>query len=442
MKRVLVMGAGLVVKPLLDHLLGREDVEVRVATLNLERANRLLHDHPRATALRVDATDQEALRQEVADAAVVVSLLPANQHILIADACLEHGRPLVTTSYVSESLGALDALARQRGVLFLGECGLDPGIDHMTAAMEARRIHGEGGKVVSFASYCGGLPAPSANTNPWGYKFAWSPRGVVVATRNRVRFMEQGRIVSQQFPEYFAEPRALEVPGVGRLESYPNRDCIKYIAAYELEGVDTFFRGTLRYPGWCETWHALHRLGVLSPSRSVPAGAGFGRAMAELLPPGSGSLRDRVAAHLRLAPAHPILERFAWLGLLDDEPVADEPTSLLDALVRVLERKLAYAPGERDIVVLEHRMGFLDESGRPRRRTLRLVAEGTAGDDSAMARTVGLPAGLACGLILDGKVSLTGVRIPTHPELARPILRGLERAGLTFTLVDEEPEGA
>ncbi|MGE0552916.1 MAG: saccharopine dehydrogenase C-terminal domain-containing protein [Gemmatimonadales bacterium] len=437
MRRALVMGAGLVVKPLIDHLTAREDLEVRVATMNVERAERLLAGRPRTSAGLVNATDQESLLHEVGGADVVISLLPANQHILLADACLQLQTPLVTTSYVSESLRALDPLARQRGVLILGECGLDPGIDHMTAAAEVRRIHGEGGRVTSFASSCGGLPAPEANTNPWGYKFAWSPRGVVVATRNQVRYLDEGRIVSQRFPEYFASPRTIEVPEVGVLESYPNRDCLRYIEEYELEGVSTFFRGTLRYPGWCETWHALHSLGLLEPGAVVAPRSGFGGFLDAQLGPGSGARRERIAARLGLPASHPILERIEWLGLLADDPVTEAGAPMLDLLVALLERKLAYAPGERDMVVLEHHLGYEDDDGQPRRRVLRLVETATAGDDSAMARTVSLPAAIAGEMILDGKVDLTGVRIPTHPELARPILRRLERAGLAFRLSEE-----
>jgi saccharopine dehydrogenase-like NADP-dependent oxidoreductase len=436
-RRVLVMGAGLVVKPLLDRLLARPDLELRLATLNVDRARQLLAGRPRATALRVNATDQEALVHEVGEADAVISLLPANQHILIADACLERGRPLITTSYVSESLRALGPLARERGVLILGECGLDPGIDHMTAAAEVRRLEAEGCAVTAFASYCGGLPAPGSNTNPWGYKFTWSPRGVVVATRNQVRFLERGRIVSQRFPEYFGAPRTIEVPGVGPLESYPNRDCLRYLAAYGLREVTGFFRGTLRYPGWCETWHALHTLGLLNPTEPLPAAGGFGAALAARLP-GSGPLRARLAARLGVAEDHPVVRRFEWLGLLAAEPgpgAADGPF-LLDALVRLLERRLAYGPGERDLVVLEHHIDFRDPSGATRRRVLRLVEEGAAGDDSAMARTVGLPAAVACELILDGAVPLTGVHIPTGPELAEPILERLEGAGIRFALAD------
>ncbi len=438
MKRVLVLGAGLVVKPLLDELLSRPDIEVHVATINVDRARHLIQDRPRATALLVNATDQESLRVEVQEADVVISLLPANQHILIADACLEHGRPLITTSYIAESLRALDPLARQKGVLVLGECGLDPGIDHMTAAAEVRRLEALGGAIVRFASYCGGLPAPSANTNPWGYKFTWSPRGVVVATRNQVRYLQDGRIVSQHFPEYFAEPRHIEVPGMGRLESYPNRDCLKYIDAYGLGWrVDNFFRGTLRYPGWCATWYALHRLGLLAPSRIPSDDATYADLVADFVPPGPGPLRSRVATKLGLEDSDPILDRFAWLGLFSDEPVPAEAISVLDLLVTRLEQKLGYDPGEHDVVVLEHQIDYRTRDDVLHRRVLRMVLEGTAGDDSAMARTVSLPAALACELIIDEQVSLTGVQIPTAPDLAEPILRGLERRGIRFEETDE-----
>ncbi len=440
MKRVLVLGAGLVVKPLLDELLSDPEIDLHLATLNIARARHLLAGRPRGTALEVNAADQQRLRAEVRHAHAVVSLLPAEQHVLIANACLECGVPLVTTSYVSEAMRAIDALARERGVLLLNECGLDPGIDHMTAMALVRRVQQEGGAVVAFASYCGGLPAPDSNNNPWGYKFAWSPRGVVVATRNHVRYLLGGRIVDQKFPEYFEHPFAVEVPGVSRLESYPNRDCLRYIEPYGVHGIRDFFRGTLRYPGWCQTWHALHRLGLLDPKQILVSGATFARLLESQLAPGAGSLRARIAAHLHLPPEHAVLERLEWLGLFSEELVAQDSASALDVLVSRLQQKLAYAPGERDAVVLEHRLTYQRE-GACRTRFLRLVLEGQAGDDSAMARTVSIPAALACRLLLAGRVTLSGVRIPTEEQLAGPILAGLAERGIHFS-EEERPAPA
>lgn len=221
MKRVLVLGAGRVVKPLIDDLLVLPEVEIRLAALNIDRVRQLLAGRPRSFALEFDAHDKEKLLPEVAESDVVIILLPADQHVDVARVCLENEVTRITTSYVSAEMKALDAEATHRQVLLLNECGLDPGIDHMTAAQVIRRVHREGGEVVGFASYCGGLPAPEARDNPWGYKFTWSPRGVVMAARQPIAFLDGGTIVRKEFPGLFEDPKRFEFPGVARSSRIP-----------------------------------------------------------------------------------------------------------------------------------------------------------------------------------------------------------------------------
>ena len=431
MKRVLVLGAGLVVKPLLDDLLALPDVELHLATLNIERASVLLAGQPRAVALEINADDQPRVAAEVEAAKVVVSLLPADQHVKIAEACLHHRVPLVTTSYVSDGMRALDAEARARGVLLLNECGFDPGFDHMTAVQTIRRLRREGAQVVSFASYGGAIPAPEANTNPWGYKFTWSPRGVVVAARNPVRYLEAGRIVEKTFPDLFRHPRRIGVPGVGMLEAYPNRDCLRYLDAYELEGVRDMFRGSLRYRGWCDTWRALFDLGLLDLTPRHWCGLTYAQFLDRHLgAPDGRPLVERLAARIGCGVDDELVARLEWLGLLSDRPLPPECTSSLDVMTARLERMLRYRPGERDMAVMEHHFVVARPDGLLRKVVSRMVLAGRAGDDSALARTVSFPAALAVRQILDGAVTLTGVQIPVDPQLTLPILIGLQRRGL------------
>jgi saccharopine dehydrogenase-like NADP-dependent oxidoreductase len=446
MKRVLVLGAGLVVKPLLEDLLAAPDVELCLATLNVDRARALLADCPRAEALAINAADEAQLCPEVSRADAVISLLPADQHVIIAKACLDYRVPLVTTSYVSDGMRALDAHARERGVLLLNETGLDPGIDHMTAVEVINRVRRQGGSVLGSVSYCGGVPAPESNTNPWGYKFAWSPRGVVLAARNPVRFLEGGNIVEHPFPDLFDAPRFLKVPGVGFFEAYPNRDCLRYRKAYDLAGDDVqdFYRGTLRYPGWCQTWQALFELNLLDLTPQDWSGLTCAQALDRHLPPGSGSRVARLAERLDIPEDHSIIVRLEYIGLLSGQPVPPGVTCPLDLITELLQRTLSYQPDEHDMVVLEHRLTVLRGDGNLHRVIMRLVLSGPAGDDSAMARTVSLPAAVATRLILDRKIDLTGVHIPVHAQLASPILEGLRERGISQEETEEEiaPVGA
>lgn len=449
MKRVLALGAGLVAKPLVDELLRRPDVDLTLAALDVERARSLVEsavegragDEPgagrRARADALDVVgDPEALSRAVAGADAVVSLLPADLHPPVARVCLEHRVPLVTTSYVSDAMRALDGEARRRGVLLLNECGFDPGIDHMMAVSVVRRVEGEGGRIASFVSWAGGLPAPESAQNPFGYKLSWSPRGVLLAARSPVRFLRDGEVVEHPHPYLPGGPEPVELPGVGTLEGYPNRDSLPYRALYGLEGVRDLFRGTLRYPGWCETMEAMLRLGLLETTVQNGLGPSYCDLLDARLPPGSGPMPRRIARFLEIPEDHPILDRLAWLGLLSQQPLPDDATSPLAAVAGLFEEKLRYREGEEDLVVLEHRFEAEDGDGERRRIVSRLVATGEAGDDSAMARTVGLPAALACGLVLDGVVSLTGVEIPVAEEIARPILEGLAERGIG--IIEEE----
>lgn len=443
MSRVLVLGAGMVAKPLVEELLaprvpGVEPVPLTLAALNVGRARALIGGHPQARAVELDVEDGARLADLVAEAEAVVSLLPAPLHPRVAEACLAAAVPLVTTSYVSEAMRALDGEARQRGVLLLNECGLDPGIDHLLAVDGIRRLEAAGHRVVSLASTCGGIPAPESNDNPWGYKLSWSPRAVLVAARSPVRWLAGGEVVESPSPFVGAGPRSVEVAGLGRLEAFPNRDSLPYREIYGLGEVRDLFRGTLRWPGWCETFRALRELDLLDSTPGTLPGT-WAELMDSRLPDGTGALEARLAAHLGLSPEHPVIERLRWAGLTAEAPLPELPPercSPLDAVAALLAGRLGYRSGERDLVVLSHEAVGEAEDGSRRRLRSRLVRTGEAGDDSAMAQTVGIPAALACRLVLGG-LALSGVRVPVERPLVEPLLAGLARRGLT---VEEDEE--
>ncbi len=435
-KRILVLGAGLVTRPLIRYLLDQPGFTVTVATRTVSKAEAMLSGHPRGRAIALDAGDEKALEKLVAASDLTMSLLPWTMHLLVARACLDSGVHLVTTSYVRDEMKALDAEARAKGLLLLNECGLDPGIDHMSAMRIIHAIRDRGGRVTAFRSCCGGLPAPDANTNPWGYKFSWSPRGVVLAGRNPARYLLDGREVSVPGPELFSDVTDTEVAGVGPLEVYPNRDSLIYVDLYGLASARTLMRGTFRYRGHSRTWKALADLGWLDLEERDVDGTTLGKLQARLIGSPGKDVRAEVARRLGMAPGEDPMDRMAWLGLFGDEPAsATSPRSPLDVLAKRLERKLSYAPGERDMIALEHRFEAEFGDGRRERIFSTLVDFGHFGEadrDTSMARTVSLPAAIAARLVLEGRITETGVHIPIIPGLYNPILDELEGLGLRF----------
>ena len=436
MKHVLQLGAGLSAAPMPRYLLAQPDFSVCIADKIVENAQKLAGGHQRATAVALDVEDQVALERLVAWSDITVSLLPFVYHVKVANLCLKHRKHLVTASYVSDAMRQLDGQAKSAGVIFLNEIGLDPGIDHMSAMKVIHDVQKAGGKVTSFMSYCGGLPAPEANDNPLGYKFSWSPKGVVMAGRNDARYLEDGKEVFVPGANLFGHRWPLKVANGFEFEAYPNRNSLSYIDTYGLTGARTMFRGTLRNFGWCETIKAIADLGVLKDD-TVRTGIGNLTPAAWLrrYAPGPGTLRADVAARLGMRENDPAIERFAWLGLFDEKPIGLEQGSNLDILAKQMLDRMAYKPRERDMIVLHHEfVAEMPQASSPKPRTQSiystLIAFGEPGGDSAMARTVSLPAAIAVRMILHGELKLTGVQIPVLPEIYGSILAELTRLGI------------
>ncbi len=433
MKRVLLLGAGLVSRPLARHLTGFPDIALTIADQDGNKAAQVLGGHERGRALALALDDDATLAPLVGESDLVVSLLPHALHVRVARVAIAHRTPVITTSYVSAEMRGLDPAAREAGVLVLNEIGLDPGLDHMSAMRAIRRLGSDGSRLVSFRSCCGGLPAPEANTNPWGYKFSWSPRGVLAAGRNAARWLAAGSVVEVPGGEIFSHVSPYDVPGLGRFEVYPNRDAVGYVSPYGIDGVHTMFRGTLRYPGWCETLEAITRLGLFDDEeRGWRADTTHEEFMEAFAIAGSGPLRARVAAKAGVAADSAVMERLEWAGLFSSRPIGTARVAPIDVLCARLMEVMGYSQGERDMVVLRHEFGFVSPEGRPETSVSTFLAFGEPSGDSAMARTVALPAAVAARLVLDGRIRSTGVRIPVEPEIYDPVLDALEPMGIVF----------
>lgn len=419
MKRVVVFGAGLVVRAHVRYLLDH-GFEVTVASRTVSKAEDILNGHPNGTPMAYDITvELERLGEIIADHDVAVSLLPWQFHPQVARACLEQGKHMVTTSYVKDEMAALDAEAREKGVILFNELGVDPGIDHMTAMKVIDRVQADGGEVTTFQSYCGGLPAPEANDNPFGYKFSWSPRGVLLAGLNDACYRRDGKVVDVPGVELFDHVWPVSVAIEGEetaLEGYPNRDSMPYTEVYGIDPRDVMFRGTLRFPGWCATMKQVARLGWL---RTDGMDGLEGKTYAD------------VTAHLGIDADGPELAKMEWLGLLGGDPLPG-PTAPVDILTARMLEKMSYGEGERDMLVLQHT--FVAEFGdRTEHITSTMIDFGIPGGDSSMNRTVGLPAAVAARFILEGRFSQPGVIVPVMKEFYEPALEELERLGIEFT---------
>ncbi|MBN1330033.1 MAG: saccharopine dehydrogenase NADP-binding domain-containing protein [Candidatus Heimdallarchaeota archaeon] len=432
MKKVVVFGAGLVAKPGIRYLLDK-GFEVTVASRTVSKAEAIVGNHPNGNAVAFDITkdslDESGLIQ---NADLAISLLPYAYHPDIAKTCIKYGKHMATTSYVSDAMKALDVEARKAGILIMNECGVDPGTDHMSAMRIIHDVKEKGGKITSFRSITGGLPAPNSNTNPMGYKFSWSPKGVILAGTNAAQYLEDGKIVNIKSGDLFNHYWPMKVEGMD-LEAYPNRDSLQYIDLYGLEGIKTMFRGTFRYPGWCETLQALFDLGLMDKeTHEGLEGLTWKQLIQKVLNYSGDDIKREVAKELGKNEDAKCLKRLEWMGIFSNNTIP-KGNSYLDVLAdQFLEKLGGFNPGEQDMIIMLHEFKAEYQDGKKETITSTLLDYGIPNGDSSMARTVSLPVAIAVKMMLEGTIKGKGVIIPTSPEVYNPILNELEKMNIIF----------
>ena len=429
--RLLLLGAGRSATALIQYLLRHapaENWQLTVADAHPAHLAPVFASHSEhARAVFFNADDEVGLDALVGAADVVISMLPAALHPLVARACLRHRCHLATASYVGPDIAALHDEAAAAGLTFLMECGLDPGLDHMSAMRAIAHIRARGGRLTAFKSYCGGLLAPEAEgNNPWQYKFTWNPRNVVLAGQGTARFLEDNCLRFIPYQHLFARTETLTVPEYGEFEGYANRDSLGYRAPYGLHDIPTILRGTLRRPGYCAAWHALVRLGLTDDSLRLgnPAALSWADLLAAYLPAPTTSpqpLPLRLAHYLGLAPDGPEMIRLTWLGLFSDRPVGLPDATPAQLLEHLLTEKWALQPSDHDLIVMQHLFDF-ELDGDSHRLTSSLAVVGDDAVHTGMAKTVGLPLGMAVRRLLRGEFTQRGVVIPTDAGLYEPVL--------------------
>ncbi|MGF3553877.1 MAG: saccharopine dehydrogenase C-terminal domain-containing protein [Thermoplasmatota archaeon] len=433
MKNVLVLGAGMISKPMIIYLLNQPDFFVTMASRTVSKAEKIIQNHPHGKAYELDVNNDKELENFVSKSDIVVSLLPYTYHFKVAQMCLKHKKHLVTTSYVSDPMKSLDEKAKDAGVLLLNECGLDPGIDHMSAMKVIHKIYRNGGKIISFRSTTGALPAFESNNNPFGYKFSWSPRGVLLASKNPARWLEDGQEIVIPGERLFENYKMQDVSGVGTFENYPNRNSIPYKEIYGLKDAKTVYRGTFRMHGWCETLRKIVALGWLNDK--LVEGF-YGKTYADLTrffvkAKPKEDIIKATSRYLNLETYSAIIKRLEWLGLFSEEPLPRDKDNPLDYLNVLMLKKMSMSKDDKDMIVMHHEF-IAEYPSNKEYITSTLVDYGEPGGDTSVARTVSLPAAIAVKMILNNKIKLAGVQIPVIPQLYNPILDELEKIGIKF----------
>jgi len=430
MNKVLILGAGLVVKPMVEFLLER-DYRVMIATTTKEKAERMIKGHPHGSSMTWSADNVSTLEKLVNEHNIVVSFLPYRYHVRIAKTCIRFSKPLITTSYVQDEMQALDEEAKKAGVLLLNEMGLDPGIDHMTAMKIIDHIHNRNGKVEQFYSLCGALPAPEAADNPLKYKFSWSPKGVIMAGTNNAVYLKKGKKVFIEPVNLFKDRYGYNFPGVGELEVYPNRDSISYINIYGIPEAVTMYRGTFRYKGWCETLDAMKMLNMIddTPKKdySGMSYAGFLAEQAGIL---TSDLKKAVAAKLGISENAIPVKSLEFLGFFSDELLEYSITTPFEITSNRMISRMSLSANERDMVVIQHIFLASRADGKKEVIKSSMLDFGSPSTNTAVARTVALPASIAVKMILEKKINLSGVYRPVVPEIYNPVINELKTLGI------------
>lgn len=442
MDKIVIFGAGLSASSLIQYLLdnaAQHQWLVRLGDKELSTAKGKINNHPQGEAFAFDVFNAQQVEEEVKKATVVISMLPARFHPVVAKACVTHNKHMVTASYVSPEVKALNAQAREKGLLLLNEIGVDPGIDHMSAMQVIDKIKAEGGTLEAFYSSTGGLIAPEYDNNPWNYKFTWNPRNVVVAGQSTARYQEEGKVKYIPYHQLFRRTQKLEVLDLGAFEMYPNRDSLSYKDTYNLPNIPTIMRGTLRRPGYCEAWNAFVQLGATDDTYALDqiAGMTYRDFMDSFLPQTAGkTTEERMANYLQIPQDGEVMQKIAWLGLFNETPIDMEEATPAQVLQKVLEEKWALGDTDKDIIVMQHQFDYITKGGEKKRKLSSLVVRGKDKVHTAMSITVGIPVAIATKLLLTGVIKATGVVIPIREDIYGPVLKELQDHGIRF--IEEE----
>jgi len=439
MRTILIIGAGRSASSLIQYLLSKsekEQLHLIIGDLSMELAEKKTNNHPNATPIALDIFNTQQRQEAIQKATIVISMLPAHLHIEVAKDCVLFQKHMVTASYISEAMQALDAEVKAKGLIFMNEIGLDPGIDHMSAMKVIDEIKEKGGKILLFESFCGGLVAPESDTNIWNYKFTWAPRNVVLAGQGgAAKFIQEGAYKYIPYCNLFRRTEFLEVEGYGRFEAYSNRDSLKYRSIYGLDDVLTLYRGTIRRVGFSKAWNMFVQLGMTDDSYIMEGSEAmtyrqFVNSFLPYHPTDSVELKMR---HILKIDQDDIMwDKLVELDLFSrSKKVGLKNATPAQILEKILSDSWTLQPEDKDMIVMYHKFGY-EWNGITSQIDSKMVCIGDDQMYTAMAKTVGLPVAMAALLILNGKIQTSGVQLPIQKEVYEPILKELESYGVVF----------
>ena len=435
MKRIFILGAGRSSTTLIEYLIEeskKNDWQIIIGEKEPETA---LNKFPNAQVISFDILDATDARAKLIDAHLVISMLPASLHIHVALICANFGISMLTASYVSAEIKNLSRLFQEKGACCIMEMGLDPGVDHMSAMKVLDQIKSAGHQLTSFETFTGGLLVDDLKTdNPWHYKFTWNPRNVVLAGMGVVKFIQQGKYKFIPYNKLFQRTEVIHIPEYGYFEGYANRDSLNYIDTYNLRGIKTLYRGTLRRPGFCKGWDVFVQLGATDDSYQLEQVSEmthrqFINSFLQYNPDDSVELK--LAQYLNIGMESDEMYKLKWLGLFEDTPIGLKEGTPAQILEHILKKKWTLTGKDRDMIIMWHKFDYLD-NGQPKQIQAHMVVEGESQLHTAMSKTVGLPLGVTAKLILQNKLNVTGVQVPTIKEIYEPVLSELESMGFQF----------
>ena len=434
-KKILVIGAGRTASNLISYLQKQAEIQnwqITVADQSFELAKARAGKNKFTKPLKFDAFNELQRDEEISVSDVVVSLLPESLHIHLVKDCLKYKVHLVTASYVSDKMNSFHEQAQKRNIILLNEMGLDPGIDHMETMRLISEIKRKGGELTSLKSYGGGLVADESNNNPWGYKITWNPMNVVTAGMASARYYRDGQLKVVPYNRLFLDTEIVEIPGVGKFESYPNRDSIKYKRIYHVPKIPNVYRGSLRRIGYCKAWNALVKLGITDNRYVIPDSdtLTYNDFISIYLNKKNGnSTREELQEFLGEKPNSKVMQKIEWLELLSDKKIKLKNGTPAEILLENLKQKWEFKKNDKDMVILQTEAEYL--VGKKKEKMISsLVVFGEDSNNTAMAATVGLPLGIGVNLILNNKIKERGVVIPICPDIYRPALKELAEWGI------------
>jgi saccharopine dehydrogenase-like NADP-dependent oxidoreductase len=440
MKNILIIGAGKSSSALIKYLLDtseEEKLSLTIGDISTENAQTLISNHKNAIAIVLDVFDKEQREEQIQKADLVISMLPARFHVDVAKDCIAFGKHMVTASYISDEMRALDAEAKKKGLVFMNEIGLDPGIDHMSAMQVIDRIKDAGGKMLLFESFCGGIVAPESDNNLWNYKFTWNPRNVVLAGQGgAAMFIQEGTYKYIPYHKLFRRSEFLEVKGNGKFEAIANRDSLKYRSIYGLDNIPTMYRGTIRKVGFSRAWNIFVQLGMTDDSYIIEESENmsyrdFVNLFLAYSP--SDSVELKLRSYLKIDQDDVMWEKLIELDIFNpNKKISLKKATPAQMLQSILEESWTLDENDKDMIVMQHIFGY-ELDGKRFQIESSFVVLGENQTYTAMSKTVGLPVGIAAVKILKGEIKTPGVQIPISKEVYKPILKELEAHGIIFS---------